>query len=103
MVFLFDLDDTLLDDCIIISEQVGFPKPDRRIFDQACRALDCSPADCIFVGDSWESDVLGASQAGMTPIWINRYDRQRPGELPGTQVIQQLRELLGISRGLAGS
>lgn len=88
-------------DSIIISEQVGFPKPDRRIFDLACRALDCAPADCIFVGDSWEIDVVGAFQAGMAPVWINRYARQRPEELPEVRVVQQLRELVGMSHGLA--
>ncbi len=88
-------------DCIIISEQAGFPKPDRRIFDLACRVLNCTPADCIFVGDSWEIDVIGASRAGMAPVWINRYARQRPEELPEVRVIEQLRELVGISRGLA--
>lgn len=30
------------------------------------------------VGDSWESDVVGARNAGIRPVWFNRRGRTSP-------------------------
>jgi putative hydrolase of the HAD superfamily len=59
-------------DVVVISEAVGVSKPDRRIFDHALAALGARPATTWFVGDNPVTDVLGAQQAGMTPVWFRR-------------------------------
>jgi len=55
---------------VIISSAVGLSKPDERIFRVALAALEVKPNEAWFVGDNPMSDILGASTAGLTPVWI---------------------------------
>ncbi len=57
---------------VMDSHLVGLEKPDPRIFHLACRQLDLAPADCLYVGDIYAIDVLGAKAAGLTPVLIDR-------------------------------
>ena len=50
----------------------GVAKPHRDLFLAACRALDCAPGDVLHIGDHPEHDVLGAADAGLQTIWLNR-------------------------------
>ncbi len=50
---------------IAYSDEVGFRKPDARIFRRALEALGVSPARALHVGDNPDADVLGAQRAGM--------------------------------------
>ena len=47
-------------------------KPDPRIFEIAMHEARCQPHELLHVGDSWENDVLGASNSGATPVFFNR-------------------------------
>lgn len=58
--------------CIVLSEEVGIRKPDSRIFHYAASLLKIPPQDCLYVGDSYASDVIGAKKAGMLACWFNR-------------------------------
>ena len=69
---------TDLIDFLVTSEDVGHPKPHRAIFDAALTRVGCTPEQAVMVGDSWESDVLGASQVGIRPIWFNRRRAPQP-------------------------
>jgi putative hydrolase of the HAD superfamily len=62
-----DLRDLL--DTILISEVEGVRKPDRRMFARTVERLELEPADCAFVGDHPEVDVVGARAAGLQAIW----------------------------------
>jgi putative hydrolase of the HAD superfamily len=83
-------------DCIIISEEVGISKPDEKIFRMACNQLTCSPSDCFFIGDSWETDVVGSYKAAMKPVWFNRHKKEIPLQLDGLFVIQELKDIKKI-------
>ena len=50
---------------IAYSDEVGFRKPDGRIFRRALEALGVEPAQALHVGDNPDADVLGAQRAGM--------------------------------------
>jgi len=67
-------------DFVIISGDVGFEKPHPGIFEAALSAGCAQPHQTFFVGDSDEFDMVGAINAGLTPIWINRIGR--PWQLP---------------------
>lgn len=56
--------------CVVISEAVGLRKPDPAIFALAAGELAVAPADCLFVGDNPETDVVGADAAGMQGVWF---------------------------------
>ena len=57
-------------DAVIISEAVGLRKPDKKIFYLACDRLKDQASDCVFVGDSIESDIEGANNSGMPSIYL---------------------------------
>ena len=65
-------------DCLIISEEVGLRKPNKEIFVEALRRADTLPFETVYVGNSWDSDILPASQCGIKTIWLNRYDLRCP-------------------------
>ena len=52
------------------STVVGFEKPDPRIFQAALTALEVTPAEAVFVGDSLPRDMNGARDMGMAHIYV---------------------------------
>ena len=60
---------------ILTSAEVGWRKPDPRIFDAALARLGQPRKRVLHVGDSHEQDVLGAQRAGVTPIHLQRDGR----------------------------
>jgi len=57
--------------CIVLSEEIGIRKPDPRIFYRAADLLRKQPLDCLYVGDSYTNDIVGAKGAGMVTCWLN--------------------------------
>lgn len=58
-------------DLIIISEEVGFSKPDKQIFELALNKLNAKPEAVLFVGDDIEKDIGGCQNANIKGIWFN--------------------------------
>lgn len=88
---------TGLNDCfefLVISEEVGIAKPDRRIFDYALEKMDHPPRDrVLMVGDTAESDILGGNNAGLPTVWLNRHQRKLPDGITATWQVESLGEL----------
>jgi putative hydrolase of the HAD superfamily len=59
---------------VIASQEVGFEKPDPKIFDYALNKLSLSVRDhtIFYVGNEYETDILGARRAGLVPVLIDR-------------------------------
>lgn len=57
---------------LTISGEIGVRKPKIEIFKVACERAGVSPREALFVGDTIESDIVGANRAGMTSVFINR-------------------------------
>ena len=66
-------------DVVCTSERIGFQKPDVRAFGTLARELGVDPADCLFVGDDPERDVVGARAAGMRAVLVDHGQPERPG------------------------
>ena len=58
----------------ISAQGFGVAKPDARIFHAAAGAVDVSPEHVLHIGDDPGLDVLGALNAGMQTVWLNRPD-----------------------------
>lgn len=56
----------------VSAQKAGVAKPDPRIFNQACAALGCAPADVMHVGDDHAADIVGARTAGLHSAWVRR-------------------------------
>ena len=76
----------------VVSGEVGIDKPDPRIFGVMCERLNVKPQDCLYVGDNYVNDVLGARNAGWNAIYLNRL-RLASDE---TQMIDSLEKLKKI-------
>ena len=90
-------------DVAVFSSEVGFRKPDRRIFERALQALEVEPGNALFVGDRLYEDVRGAGELGMTTVqalWF-RADEHPDGAEPDHQAFTQF-DVLNIARRLLG-
>ncbi len=79
---------------IVISEEVGWRKPNHIIFQTAVKKLEILPQDALFVGDNFDADVVGSKALGMDVAWINRKNRPESGLDPTPDyIINKLPEL----------
>jgi putative hydrolase of the HAD superfamily len=62
-------------DSIIVSEKVGYEKPDIRIFKKALKELNVLPEEAVFIGDNFIADIKGAIKAGIYPVWLHRQSK----------------------------
>lgn len=67
---------------VAISVDHGWRKPSPRIFADTLTALGIAAHEALFVGDSPEDDVAGASQAGMDVAWVNASGSAAPAAMP---------------------
>ncbi len=72
---------------VIISQATGFQKPDRQIFELAQKEFNLVPENTLYVGDSFENDVVGAKSAGWKSLWFNHRNRKIPA---GEKAIQDI-------------
>lgn len=57
---------------VIASGEIKVTKPDARIFTEASASLDLPLEACAYVGDRVRTDAVGAHDAGMLGIWLDR-------------------------------
>jgi putative hydrolase of the HAD superfamily len=67
-------------DALIVSEEVGVSKPDPEIFRVALDRVGVESARTVMLGDSWAADIVGATRAGIRPVWFNPRRERRPEE-----------------------
>ncbi|MEM0155542.1 MAG: HAD family hydrolase [Thermoplasmataceae archaeon] len=68
-------------DILVTSGEVGVSKPDSRIFEFAMTKADTIPSETVMVGDTWEQDIVGAINAGIRAVWLNRFSVKMPVEV----------------------
>ncbi len=72
----------------------GAPKPDARIFASLQALANVEPSRILHVGDDPHADVVGATQAGMQAVWLNREAREWPTAFaPPLRTITTLAEI----------
>ena len=85
--------------CIILSDETGLRKPDPEIFIRAASQLEINPSDCLYVGDSYVNDIIGAANAGMLTCWFNRENNAiEDFKLQPNFIIRELKELISICK-----
>lgn len=85
----------------LVSEDVQLEKPDPRIFELALGETD--PTFALFVGDTWEHDVVGALEAGWQAIFLNTHNRpSAPTEHKPLAELSALHQLLPFLKNYSG-
>lgn len=66
---------------VVVSGDLGFRKPDARIYEMALAKLDLKPDEVVFVGNDMYRDVWGAHHAGMKTVFFqsNQGDHKSRG------------------------
>lgn len=91
-----------LRDCfthIVLSEEVGCQKPNPHIFHEALRLNGLAAEDVLMIGDSWNSDIQGAINAGIDQMWVNEKamnDNEERMMHEATYVVKSLEEIKNI-------
>jgi HAD superfamily hydrolase (TIGR01509 family) len=55
-------------DAVVFSSEIGWRKPDPRIFSEVLARMALPANSVWFVGDDWEADIKGAQHAGMRAL-----------------------------------
>jgi HAD superfamily hydrolase (TIGR01509 family) len=84
-----DLGISSLADAVVLSCEVGWAKPDPRIYRRALDQLGVIPSAAVFVDDQ-SACCAGAAAEGITALQIARGRAPLPAPVPGTQVIGSL-------------
>ena len=82
-------------DTIILSEDAGANKPSKQFFDYALQKSGAVKETTLMIGDNFNTDILGAKQAGLDTAYFNRYP-DYPATEPVTFEVTTLKELMDI-------
>ncbi|WP_040954511.1 HAD family hydrolase [Virgibacillus sp. SK37] len=81
---------------IVISGAFGKGKPDVSIFNHVLDLLALSQEQVMMVGDNLHTDILGASQAGIDSVWVNRNRKEKNSEIVPTYEISSLQGIFNL-------
>ena len=82
------------------SESLRVYKPHRGAFLGLCSRLGCEPHEVLYAGDSATADVMGARNAGLHTVWVQREwsvwpEGLRPADLHVT-TLSEIADALGL-------
>ena len=81
-------------DPVVISTRAGAAKPARDIFTQALDRIGTRADEALHIGDSYEADIIGAQEAGLTPVFLDRHGRAQKSD--DCLIVGNLGDLLTI-------
>jgi len=76
---------------VVTSQDAGFTKPHKEIFEYAVKQAGVLPAETVYVGDQYQVDVIGSNSAGLKGILLDRGEYYR--ETLDCPKIKSLKEL----------
>ncbi len=78
----------------------GVPKkPAGAFYERMIELAGCAPSEIVYVGDSYEHDVVGPAGFGIRTVWLNPLGEPVPGRLRPDAVIENLSQLPRILAG----
>jgi putative hydrolase of the HAD superfamily len=84
-------------DVVVDSADAGVRKPDPRIFAPALAALRIAPAACLYVGDAYAHDVVGARAAGLVPVLYDPLGLRPHGDVATVRRLAGVLALAGVA------
>jgi YjjG family noncanonical pyrimidine nucleotidase len=82
---------------VIISEEVGYAKPDAKIFDITFERLNFpNKKSALIIGDSLSSDIAGGVNFGIDTCWFNPDSLPKDIDYECTYIIKHLSEIKQI-------
>lgn len=83
---------------LFISEEIGFPKPDRRYFDSVLSRLGVEDQSrVVMLGDSLTADIQGAQHAGIAACWFSPDGAENKSGIVPDWTITRLEDFIPIA------
>lgn len=82
-------------DYVLVGGDINISKPKKEGFDYIASKLNVSNEECLFVGDVYSSDILGAIRSNMVPVWLLT-DYEIPHDYYKGIVINNLQEIFKV-------
>ena len=79
---------------VVSADTVRTYKPHREIFDTALRFSGYTPDEVVHIGDSYDTDVVGARGAGIRPVLLLRGHTRRHEDVDAADDLEQSLELI---------
>lgn len=81
---------------IFISDALGVAKPNPQIFQDVADRIKNAPKELLYIGDSWNNDVVGPNQAGWYSVWYNHRKRNPETDLKPLAEIDCLMSVIQV-------
>jgi 2-haloacid dehalogenase len=83
---------------MVVSEECGFTKPDKRIFEYTLNSLKTTVQNSklLMIGDKLETDILGANNIQIDSCWFNPENIINSTSIKPTYEIQKITDVLKI-------
>ncbi len=80
---------------VFTAEKIGLKKPDKAYFNYIIDTINTSKNECVMIGDTYETDILGAHHAEIKAIFFNP-ENDKINAIESIIEINSLLELKGI-------
>ncbi len=85
----------------VFSDETGFNKPHKSMFEKVLSNLFVKPSEALHVGDLLQTDIAGAKAFGMKAVWLNK-EGQNPTEANKPDfTIKKIREIVDVLDSLS--
>jgi FMN phosphatase YigB (HAD superfamily) len=78
----------------VSSEMLGSEKPERACFEAFLARTSLNPSETVYVGNEYVADVVGARDAGLTPVLLDRAARMRSADCIRISSLAELANLV---------
>ena len=83
-------------DGYFVSEELGFPKPQKEFFDACFKRLPgVNPQETVMIGDSLSADIKGAREYGLKTVWYN-HRREPSAHVECDFIVERLLDIKNI-------
>jgi putative hydrolase of the HAD superfamily len=84
---------------LLIEGELGFGKPDPRVFSAALSHFGITPAETWMIGDNLDGDIAGAQALGIHAVWHDAYARGLPAQSPivPDRIITSIASLIAVT------
>lgn len=84
----------------IFSDEIGYYKPHKILYQTALRHLESEPENSIHVGDLLHTDIKGAKDYGMLNIWFNDLNQPADSDILPDFEVKSMSEIINIIKKL---